>query len=166
MNPYHIHDAMHMTAEYATYHPGMVSNLQLTSPQCSKGNDINRPTLATEYWKGRLPRSIAQVLGVPLNHPDRASIPAATTAVIKSLRDMETWDPAKVRSSEQMEIPGIGMSRCVFTKKYHPDGGFDKFKCRIVFRGTSGMTSTVTRHTLVVSCLRQVQVSVQGGPWV
>ena len=33
-----------------------------------------------------------------------------------------------------MEISGIGMSRCVFTKKYHPDVYFDKHKCRIVFR--------------------------------
>ena len=46
-----------------------------------------------------------------------------------------TWDPAEVLSSEPIKISGIGMSRCVFTKKYHPDGTFDKYKCRIVFRG-------------------------------
>ena len=39
---------------------------------------------------------------------------------------METWDSAEVLSPEQMKISGIGMSRCVFTKKYHPDGTFDK----------------------------------------
>ena len=27
------------------------------------------------------------------------------------------------------------MSKIVFTKKYHPDGSFDKYKSRIVFRG-------------------------------
>ena len=143
--PYHIHDVVLMTAEYATDHPDKVSKavkVQLTSLLCTMGSDKNHPTdsrlgtpLATDYWKGRLPRSIAQVLSMPLHHPDRAGFLAATTAEIKSLRDMETWDPAEVLSPEQMKISGIGMSRCVFTKKYHPDGSFDKYKCRIVFRG-------------------------------
>ena len=124
-----------MTAEYATDHPDKVSKavkVPLTSLLCTIGSNINRPTdsrlgspLVTDYWKGRLPRSIAQVLSMPLHHPDRAGFLAATTAEIKSLHDMETWDPAEVLSAEQMKISGIGMSRCVFTKKYHPDGSFD-----------------------------------------
>ena len=36
-----------------------------------------------------------------------------------------------------MKTSGIGMSWCVFRKKYHPDGSFDKYKWRIVFRGDS-----------------------------
>ena len=72
---------------------------------------------------------------MPTSSPDRAGFLAATSAEIKSLRDMETWDPAEELSPEQMITSGIGMSRCVFTKKYHPDGSFDKYKCRIVFRG-------------------------------
>ena len=72
---------------------------------------------------------------MPQDHPARAGFLAAAAAEIKSLRDMETWDPAEVLSPEQMKTSGIGMSRCVFTKKYHPDGSFDKYKCRIVFRG-------------------------------
>ena len=48
---------------------------------------------------------------------------------------MGTRDPAEELSEEQMKISKIGMSRCVFTKKYHPDGSIDKYKCRVVFRG-------------------------------
>ena len=143
--PYHIQDIVQYTAEYATDNPAATSKavkVKLTSLLCTIGSDISPSTdsrLAsqpdTDYWKGRLPRSIAQVLSMPLQHQDRAGFLAATTAEIKSLRDMETWDPAEELSAEQMKISGIGMSRCVFTKKYHPDGTFDKYKCRIVFRG-------------------------------
>ena len=146
--PIHIGDIVQMTSEYTNDHPEKSTNLQkavkvkLTSLLCTIGSDINPSTdsrLAsqpdTDYWKGRIPRSIAQVLSMPLQHQDRAGFLAATTAEIKSLRDMETWDPAEELSAEQMKISGIGMSRCVFTKKYHPDGTFDKYKCRIVFRG-------------------------------
>ena len=48
---------------------------------------------------------------------------------------MGTWDPAEELCEEQMKTTKIDMSRCVFTKKYHPDGTFDKYKCCIVFRG-------------------------------
>ena len=63
---------------------------------------------------------------MPLNHPDRAGFLAATRKEIKSLRDMETWDPVEVLSVEQIKIYDIGMSRCVFTKNYHPDGSFGR----------------------------------------
>ena len=55
-------------------------------------------------------------------------------AEIKSLSDMRTWDTVKELSAEQMKISKIGMSHCVFTKKYHPDSMFDKYKCSVVFR--------------------------------
>ena len=72
---------------------------------------------------------------MPTSNPDRAGFLDATADEIKSLRDMGTWDPEETLSEEQMKTSKIGMSRCVFTKKYHPDGTFDKYKCRIVFRG-------------------------------
>ena len=46
-----------------------------------------------------------------------------------------TWDTDEVLDEEQMRISKIGMSKIVFTKKYHPDGSFDKYKNRIAFRG-------------------------------
>ena len=47
---------------------------------------------------------------------------------------MKTWEPAEVLSAEQMKISGISILRRVFTKKNHPDGTFDKYKCRITLR--------------------------------
>ena len=72
---------------------------------------------------------------MPTSNSDRAGFLEATAAEIKSLRDMGTWDPDEQLDETQMKTSKIGMSRCVFTKKYHPDGTFDKYKCRIVFRG-------------------------------
>ena len=146
--PIHIGDIVQMSAEYVPTTQGKDTNLpktvkvKLTSLLCNLVSDIkpsNDSRLAyqqaNDYWKNRLPRSIAQVLSLPQTHPDRAGFLAATTAVIKSLRDMETWDASEELSPEQMKISGIGMSRCAFTKKYHPHGSLDKRKCRIVFRG-------------------------------
>ena len=54
---------------------------------------------------------------MPQDHPDRAGFLMATTAEMKSLRDMKTWDPYEVLSAEQMTTSGIGMLMCVFNKK-------------------------------------------------
>ena len=86
----------------------------------------------TEYdcWKGRLPRSIAQVLSMPQDHPDSADILAATAAEIDSIRDIGTYDPDDILDEKQIETSKVGMSKCVFTKKYHPDGTFNKYEYR------------------------------------
>ena len=54
----------------------------------------------------------------------RAVFLAATTAEFKSPRDIEKWDPDEVLSTKEMKTSGIGISMCVFMKKYHPDGSF------------------------------------------
>ena len=49
---------------------------------------------------------------------------------------MGTYDPDELLDESQMKISKIGMSKIVFTKKYHPGGSFDnKYKSREVFRG-------------------------------
>ena len=82
-----------------------------------------------------MPRTFAEVLSMPMNHPDRTGFIESTTVEINSIRDMATYDPNEVLDEAQMTISKIGMSKIVFTKKYHPDGSFDKYKSRIVFRG-------------------------------
>ena len=145
---YQIQEIVQMTAECAKDNPAKTTNIpktirvKLTSLHCNIGRAINTPTSsrlasqqATDYWKHHLPRSITQVLSMPQDHPGRAGFLAATAAEIKSLRDMETWDPTEVLSAGQMKTSGIGMSRCVFTKKDHLDGSFDTYQRRRVFRG-------------------------------
>ena len=142
--PIQIQDIVQDTAEYALVQPAKISKKAAAKvahqvlaygASTKPTADIRAKSKPAVDWTHHLPRSIAEVLRMPESNPDRAGFLAATTAEIASLRDMETWDPAEELSAEQMKISGIGMSRCVFTKKYHPDGTFDKYKCRIVFRG-------------------------------
>ena len=95
------------------------------------------------------------MLSIPTDNSDRAGFIKAKAAEIKSFRDMGTWDPVEVLSEEQMNISKISMSRCVITKKYHPNGIFDKYKCRVVFRGDRWYDLTTIGHTLALLCPKQ-----------
>ena len=64
-----------------------------------------------------------------------AQLYIATAAEIKIIHEMGTYDPAKLLDEAQMKLSNIGMSKIVFTKKYHPIDSFDKYKSRVVFRG-------------------------------
>ena len=139
--PYQIQDIVQDTADYAMDQPAKVSKktakkvaLQSVAYGARVKSTLDTAKPAID-WNRRLPRSYAEVLSLPDANQDRAGFIAATAAELKSLRDMGAWDPAEVLSEEQMKISKVGMSRCVFTKKYHPDGTFDKYKCRVVFRG-------------------------------
>ena len=58
-----------------------------------------------------------------MSHPHRAGFTASTATEIKSIGDMETYDPDEVLDYPQMKISKIGMSKVVsITKKRHPDG--------------------------------------------
>ena len=62
----------------------------------------------------RLPRTCAEVLIMPNFHPDHAGFIATTAA--------------------EMKISKIIISNIALAKKTHPDGNFDKFKSRNMFR--------------------------------
>ena len=47
---------------------------------------------------------------------------------------MGTDEPDEIFDEEQIKTSKVGMSKCVFTKKYYPDGIFDKYKCQKAFR--------------------------------
>ena len=138
--PIHVGDIVQYTAEHAIVRPDQISKKSAKRvahhAQAYRTTSIPMVTPQPELdWSRRLPRTLQQVLSMPSSNPDRAGFLDATADEIKSLRDMGTWDPEETLSEEQMTTSKIGMSRCVFTKKYHPDGTFDKYKCRIVFRG-------------------------------
>ena len=137
--PIHIGDIVQYTAEHAIARPDQISKesaklvahhvlaYRATSTPSGKQPEID--------WSRRLPRTLQQVLNMSTTCLDRAGFLEATAAEINSLRDMGTWDPDETLDEDQMKTSKVGMSRCVFSKKYHPDGTFDKYKCRIVFRG-------------------------------
>ena len=133
-----------MIADYASLHPDkvpkktsrkMVNQLRALGIAVHTNIDSRLASKPAIDWSKRLPRTFAEVLSMPMNHPDRTGFIESTTAEINSIRDMATYDPNEVLDEAQMKISKIGMSKIVFTKKYHPDGSFDKYKSRIVFRG-------------------------------
>ena len=114
-----------MTAEYAKDNPATTTSLpkvdkaKLTSLLSTHGSSIDgiaQYGTKYDYWKGRHPRSIARLLSMPKDHPDGAGFLAATAVEINSVRDMGTSK--------------VGMSKYVFTKKFTPDGAFNKYECR------------------------------------
>ena len=69
-----------------------------------------------------------------VNNPDRSGFIIAEAKEIHSILSMGTWDPnAILPTTIAKEL--VGSSKFVYTKKYHPDGTFDKYKARLVFRG-------------------------------
>ena len=80
-------------------------------------------------------KTFAEILSVLMNDPDRAGFIVSTAAEIMSVRDTGTYGPVEVLDNAQMKVSKIVMSKIVLTKKYYPDGRFDKYKSRIVFRG-------------------------------
>ena len=138
--PIHIGDIVQYTAEHAEARPDQISkkSAKRVAHHVLAYKATSIPTVMTQQeidWSRRLPRTLQQVLNMTTSNPDRDGFLDATADEIKNLRDMGTWDPKETLSEEQMKTSKIGMSRCVFTKKYLPDGTFDKYKCHIVFRG-------------------------------
>ena len=74
-----------------------------------------------------------------MTHQGHAGLNTFTAAEIKSIRDIGTYDSDEVVDEAQMKLSKVGtMSKLVFTKEYHLDGSFDKYKNRILFRGDRG----------------------------
>ena len=69
-----------------------------------------------------------------LDNPDRQGFIDAEKNEIKSILNMGTYNPNKILPNT-INKTLIGNSKFVYTKKFHPDGKFDKYKARLVFRG-------------------------------
>ena len=135
--PIHIDNIVKMTDEYSKLHPEKTSKRvtkKLANQLLALGiavqpaSDTQPASRLTIDWSKRLPRTLAEVLSMPMTHQDRAGFIESTAAEIESIRDMGTYDPAEELDETQMTISKIGMSKIVFTKNYHPDGSFDKYK--------------------------------------
>eukprot|EP01035_Chromulina_nebulosa_P025306 gene25306-33026_t len=94
----------------------------------------NQATVCQSTHNGTLPRTIKELNKLSDSNPDKAGFIHAMQSKIKSLINMNVFDSV---DSNIESIPKnlIGSSKLVFTKKFHPDGSFDKYKCRMVFRG-------------------------------
>ena len=68
------------------------------------------------------------------DNPDKAGFRNAQHAEIQSIVAMGTWQPHEL-IPDNISKKLIGSCKFVYTKKYHPDSTFDKYKARLVFRG-------------------------------
>ena len=140
--PYHIGDIVHMIEEYANLNPEQMSkkvskklsNQLLTFGIVLQPESDMRPASKPEVdWDKILPRTFAEVLSMPVDHPNHAGFVASTADEIKSIHEMGTYEPDEA----QMKILKIFMSKIVVPNKYQPGNSFDKYKGRIVLRGDS-----------------------------
>ncbi len=59
----------------------------------------------------------------------------ALNSELESLRTMNVYDFSDILDITTLPQQKIGSSKLIFSKKLHPDGTFDKYKCLLVFRG-------------------------------
>ena len=83
----------------------------------------------------KAPRTMRELNKLDDLDPDKQGYRDALNSELDSLRTMDVYN-----SSDQLDIATvpqhkIGSSKLIFSKKLHPDGTFDKYKCRLVFRG-------------------------------
>ena len=67
--------------------------------------------------------------------PDKQGYLNALNSELDSLRTMHVYNASESLDLGNVPQHKIGSSKLVFSKKLHPDGTFDKYKCRLVFRG-------------------------------
>ena len=67
--------------------------------------------------------------------PDKQGYLDALQSELESLRSMNVYNSSDLLNIDSVPQHKIGSSKLIFSKKLHPDGSFDKYKCRLVFRG-------------------------------
>ncbi len=67
--------------------------------------------------------------------PDKQGYLTALQSELDSLRAMNVYNSSDTLDKINVPHHKIGSSKLIFSKKLHPNGSFDKYKCRLVFRG-------------------------------
>jgi hypothetical protein len=83
----------------------------------------------------KAPRPMRELYKLDDLDPDKQGYLTALQSELDSLRTRNVYN-----SSDNVDIVNIpqnkiGTTKLIFSKKLHPDGTFDKYKCRLVFRG-------------------------------
>jgi hypothetical protein len=140
--PYQIQDIVNMTASHTI--KTSFASLTPTPPTMYNRYLLEAPSAYTTYLgakaskssfvlaPGSAPRNMTDLYNLSDLDPDKAGYLAAKDAELASLNKMLTFHAV---DQQAIEWKNIGRSRLIFTKKYNSDGSFDKYKCRLVFRG-------------------------------
>jgi len=92
----------------------------------------SKPTYV--FPANRIPRNRHDIERMAMDNPDRQGFINAEKTEIQSILNMGTYNPNDIIPSP-MNKSLLGTSKFVYAKKFHPDGTFDKYKARLVFRG-------------------------------
>ena len=142
--PIHIQDIIHMTAQYIVDKPSANTNIladllrtkiaELTLEAAYKG--LKASLLQPKYIfpANCLPRNSTDIDNMTDDNPDKHGFRLAQSAELASIVAMGTWSQDEILP-DNISNKLIGSCKFVYTKKYHPDGTFDKYKARLVFRG-------------------------------
>ncbi len=67
--------------------------------------------------------------------PDKQGYLHALKRDLKSLRTMNVYNSSDTLDIDNVPQHKIVSSKSIFSKNFHPDGTFDKYKSRLVFPG-------------------------------
>ncbi len=81
------------------------------------------------------PRTMRELHKLDDLDPDKQGYLNSLNSELESLRTMNVYDSSDTLDITTVPQHKIGSSKLIFSKKIHPDGTFDKHKCRLVFRG-------------------------------
>jgi len=157
--PYIVDDILQMTLQHSQSkldNPPKSLSKSLLNTYIKKHTDILNNPISTSFYKtlvpkqayiaktatkptyvfpaNRLPRNRHDINRMALDNPDRQGFIDAEKTEIQSILNMGTYNPNETLPNP-IDKTLLGNSKFVYTKKFHPDGKFDKYKARLVFRG-------------------------------
>ena len=83
----------------------------------------------------KAPRTMRELTKLDDLDPDKTGYRNALNSELESLRSMNVYNSSDLLNIDSVPQHKVGSSKLIFSKKLHPDGSFDKYKCRLVFRG-------------------------------
>ena len=83
----------------------------------------------------KAPRTMRELSKLDDLDPDKTGYRDALNSELESLRSMNVYNSSDLLNIDSVPQHKVGSSKLIFSKKLHPDGSFDKYKCRLVFRG-------------------------------
>jgi hypothetical protein len=83
----------------------------------------------------KAPRTMRELSKFDDLDPDKTGYRDALNSELESLRSMNVYNSSDLLNIDSVPQHKVGSSKLIFSKKLHPDGSFDKYKCRLVFRG-------------------------------
>jgi hypothetical protein len=135
--PYNIYSALRSAVTpKSSILPDLDSTLAQSKIENKKLRALGKNFYPTEQDKlKKAPRTMRELYKLDDLDPDKQGYLTALQSELDSLRTMNVYGSSNKLNIVNIPQHKIGSSKLIFSKKLHPDGTFDKYKCRLVFRG-------------------------------